>query len=344
MLLILALTSLSLATPSLDRLASANGFGVLLVIDDHDGGPALVDFRDRIYQQYSADDDPVWDLMYDARFGIVDEDGAAWLTGGTGPTIRNGTGIIEVDRSRGDLAITELAFAPMDLGWPGYVHLLRVRNEGSAPAEVELFSLANFHLGDDRAGVAFGDESIAVDGSWMLEHGTGTGLGMAVASLSTPSSWSCDQVWTRLTTEGTFDSRCGSTDSPWINDDQVGGWQWSPGALEPGEEAWVGVVAGFYDTSDPYYARLALESWTAGRDPEAILAAEEAGWEAFHASVRLPETSSDDELAVYRQSLASLRMAQVREDTDAYGQIPASLPAAVSAPDGSFGQIGRAHV
>lgn len=335
----LLLLALGFTTPTLDRLVSANGFGVLTVKADHDGGPALVDFRDHIYQQYSPDDDPVWDLMYDARFGLVDADGAAWLTTGSGPSIANGTGIIEVDRSRGDLTITELAFAPMDLGWPAYVHLLRVRNDGAETTSVELFSLSNHHLGADRSGVAYGDEAIAVDGNWLLEHGDSTGLGMAVYSLTSPSSWSCDQIWERLTTERAFDSRCGSTDDPWINDDQVGGWQWSSGALEPSEEAWVGVVAGFYNLADPYYVREEVEAWVAGRGPEQLYLAEQALWETVHASAPLPDGASEDELAVYRQSLAALKMAQVRESNDAYGQIPASLPAAVTAPDGSFGHL-----
>ncbi|MCK6502683.1 glycoside hydrolase family 15 protein [Myxococcota bacterium] len=320
------------------RLVSGNGHGVVVFKGDGAAGggdgPVLADFRDHLYQQYAADREPGRDLLYDAYFGLGDGGTGAWLKASDAYSYLPATGILQVDRSQGDLAITEWIFAPMGLSHPGWVHLLHVRNDGSAVRTVRLFSLHNHHVGDERHGVFHGDERIWVEGDWLLEQGVGTGLGVAVRAIEAPSSWSCDQVWARMPTDGALDGRCGSAASPWDNDDQVGGLQWDPGSLAPGEEAWVGVVSAFFDEGDPDRAVAPVEAWLAGRDPQTLLADEQAAWAAWVGGATAPADASTDELEVYRQALVFLKMAQVREDNDAFGQIPASLPVAASGGTG----------
>lgn len=337
------LPALVLGTPrapaATDRLPSGNGFGVLLAVAEHGGGPALVDFRDHLYQQYSPSQEPGWDLMYDARFGLADEAGGRWLLVGEGPALEPGTGILVIERQDGDLRFTERAFAPMALPWPGYVHLLTVRNEGTQPRRLRLFSLLNHHLGSPRADGNTGRERIAVSSPWLREYGEETGLGMSTLALAQPESWSCDQVWRRLTEEGVYDGRCGSLDDPWLWDDQVGGFQWGPIELGPGEEWTVGQASAFFDRADPSAAEAALSTWRGAATAEELLTAERAGWAAWHAGSALPGGLRAEEEAVARQSLTFLKMAQVREAGAAHGQLPASFPSSLAAEDGSFAHL-----
>ena len=68
-----------------------------------------------------------------------------------------------------------------------------------------------------------------------------------------------------------------------------------------------------------------VEEFIAGRGPEAILQGELDWWTAWHAVETPPPDLTGDELAVYRQSTAILKMGQVREPGPGNGQILASL-------------------
>ena len=320
------------------RLVSANGHGVVVFKGDGAAGggdgPVLADFRDHLYQQYAADREPGRDLLFDAYFGLGDGSGGAWLKDSDSYGYLPGTGVLRVDRSQGDLTITEWIFAPLGLAHPAWVHLLHVRNDGGAARTVRLFSLHNHHVGDLSHGSYNADERIWVDGDWMLEQGVTTGLGVGLRALQAPTSHTCDQLWARMPADGALDGRCGSAASPWDNDDQVGGFQWDPGSLDPGQEAWAGAVVAFFDEADPSRATGPVEEWLAGRTPDTLLADEQAAWATWLSTAESPPGASAEELAVYRQALVFLKMAQVREDNDAFGQIPASLPVAASGGTG----------
>ncbi|RMH58217.1 MAG: glycoside hydrolase family 15 protein [Candidatus Hydrogenedentota bacterium] len=60
--------------------------------------------------------------------------------------------------------------------------------------------------------------------------------------------------------------------------------------------------------------------------PENLLFGERMFWRRFQETARRPDFRSPDEAAVFRQSLALLKMAQCREEGSPYGQIVASLP------------------
>ncbi len=113
------------------------------------------------------------------------------------------------------------------------------------------------------------------------------------------------------------------------------------GATEPtlktsGEKAGFGVrplgFAGGWTgfVLDARTAATGVSSETAAALPigsgDVYLAAEQAFWAALQGRAKLPPNLSGDRAALYRQSLAVLKMAQVREPGRGNGQILASLP------------------
>jgi GH15 family glucan-1,4-alpha-glucosidase len=107
---------------------------------------------------------------------------------------------------------------------------------------------------------------------------------------------------------------------------------WSLADLAPGAEAWVGLAFAYHPFGDHQSIAAALRRWLDGRDPSALVADELARWEEWHAKTLMPPCASADELALFRQQVALLRMGQVLEPDDAaagyfpHGQIVASLP------------------
>lgn len=308
---------------TLDGLVSANGRGAVVYEVDSSGYGVLSRFSDHLYQKPDAASDETWDLLYDSYFGRRADGVAGWLTQSGGASVEEGTGIVVIDRSEGDLVITEYVFASMDLAHPGFVHLLRVENGGAAVPDLQLFSLHNYHLGPE-AGTA--DESLSDEG-WLTEVGESTGLVMHVLPLG-EADIGCDAVWQTVNDGGDLGGDC-----PSAGDDRVGGLQWSVGALDAGEVAWVGTVQVFSSGWDRTSVPGLVQAWVASRGPEELLEDERAAWADW--AGELPAGVSADEASVYRQQLAWLRMAQVREDGDAHGQIVASLPYA----DGDFTHV-----
>jgi GH15 family glucan-1,4-alpha-glucosidase len=113
----------------------------------------------------------------------------------------------------------------------------------------------------------------------------------------------------------------------------VGALEWVA-ALDPGEVAWFGTVQAFFSGWDAGDVRASVEAWRGGRGAEGLLADERAAWAGWLARGTPPADMSADEQAVYAQQLVFLKMGQVVEEGDAFGQIPASLP--LSAGQGGF--------
>ena len=326
----LATLALALASTdpwtSYEKLVTANGRGVVVMNGSNDDGVVLDVFSDHLYQQYSADQDPVWDLLYDSYFAL---DGS-WARSAESFDYRVGTGIVEVVRQSGELSATEVVFVPMDLAWPGYVQLLKLENTGSTERTVTVNSLNNHHLGDGDAQT--GNEQLWVDDGSVIEQGATTTLGVRIDPLVAADTWACASVFD---SPGAFSGDCGSAGHPWSGDDLVPGLQWSV-TVPAGGTAWVGHVTSFF-AGDPTAPSSTVEAWLAGRSPSELVDAEQAWWDAWHAEGTVPADLTDDETDVYRQALAFLKMGQVTDEGDAYGQIPASLP--LSAPVGDFQHI-----
>ena len=321
------------AWTSYHRLPSANGLGVVVWSGDGAGGGRLDRFSDRLYQVRSPGDEPVRDLLYDSYFGLRTASGARWLTATAGaPSWTPGTNAFSIPREAGALEVTERVWAPMDLDLPAFVHVLELHNTSAAPITgVEVFSLHNVHVGAPTAGGPLnGAERVEVaDGGLLTEVGVTTGLVWQVHPFDPPDRAGCDDVWARVGRGDDLDGPCAAS-----RDDAVGALQWSVPSLAPGERRQIAVVQTFSSGGDLTSAPAAVAAWRGGRSAEELDVLQQAGWAAWLAAGRHPTDLRPDEEPVYQQALVFLKMGQVREPGEAYGQIPASLP--VSAPVGSF--------
>jgi GH15 family glucan-1,4-alpha-glucosidase len=303
---------------SYPKLVTANGYGVAVLNGSNDGGVVLDVFSDHLYQQYSADQEPTRDLLYDSYFGARVGDESGWVTSASDYALVPGTNVIEIQRSMGDVDLTEVAFAPMEHEAPALVHLVKVTNNGAAQ-DVELFWLGNFHVGD----TSNDNERAQGDTSGMSVSGNSSGLSMHFVPVAAPSRVDCtpNNPWYAVN-EGWDLDDCSDSGG----DDRVVAMQWSL-SLGAGESAWIGVV-------DQFGSDEGVSDYLSGRGGEELLEAELAWWADWQGQGSEPAGLSEDERRVYQQALAFMKMGQVREQGDAYGQILASLP--LSAPVGSF--------
>jgi uncharacterized protein (TIGR03382 family) len=321
---------------SYDKLVSANGRSVVVLNGDNSNGPIVDVFSDHLYQQYDASQEETRDLLYDSYFGMRGDAHTGWLTEADDYGYEPGTGILAIDRSRGDLTITEYVFAPLSLEVPAFVHLVQLTPNGGSAASLELFSLHNFHLGQDSDGDGAHDdgEALWVEGGTLLsEWGSGTGLGMRYVPLDTPTATGCHEVWSTVGGGGSLAGDCGTQDARLEGDDLVGGYQWSL-LVGAREQRTTGVVQAFFSGWDSGDIDSQVQAWIAGRDAATILADERSAWASWLAQGAVPDGLSADELTVYQQQLVTLKMGQVVEQGAAYGQLPASLP--LAAGEGGF--------
>ncbi|MCP4810598.1 MAG: hypothetical protein GY913_33075 [Proteobacteria bacterium] len=327
--MLFALTTLALspaataAEPhfSYPKVLTANGYGV--AVFDASGDNAVLDtFGDHLYQQYSPESEPTRDLLYDTYFGVRAQDESVWLTEANDYRIVPGTNVLEIDRSRGELMITEFVFAPMEHEQPGIVHILRVENTGSETLAVEAFKLENWHVGDPTNE----NEAIQNEGEGLVMWGQYSGLTMHFVPLVSPTRTDCSPNNPYYAVNEGWDLDACDLGQ---GDDQIGAFQWSL-SIEPGAVEFVGVIDQFGTTDG-------ITEYVASRTPDQLIDAELAWWDAWHDTGTEPADLSEDERNVYRQALAFMKMGQVREEGDAYGQILASLPA--SAPVGGFQHI-----
>jgi GH15 family glucan-1,4-alpha-glucosidase len=290
---------------SYPKLVTANGYGAVIFVDDR-----LTDAYPHLYQEYT-DGVVTPEVLYDSYFGVTDLDGAGgWLTDTSDASATDG--IFQVERTYGDLAVTEYDFAPMGMDGFGLAQVAHVVNNGtSTTSAFQLVALLNWHVG--------GTETVA---SASAEDVSETGDDIAL-SFDAPGATdvSCASVYDTVLAGGRIGGGCTGS-----GDDMVPAFGWTIPALAPGEGVWVGV-----------HTSTVGHDWIADRDPEQWVTDEQAWWDTFHAEGTEPAGMTEDETATYRQALAFLKMGQVREEGDAYGQIPASLP--LSAPVGEFQHI-----
>jgi len=320
---------------SYSKLVSANGRALVVLDGDNSNGPVLDVFSDHLYQQHQAGQEETRDLLYDTYFGLIGDSFSGWLSASSDYGYEPGAGILRIHRDQGELAITEYAFAPLMLAVPGFVHILEITNNGADPSSGQVYSLHNFHLGQDSDGDGAHDEgeAIWITDEVLSEWGSSTGLGMRYIPLAAPSGYGCSEVWSRVAGGSTLDDSCGTQQARQEGDDQVGGYRWAL-ELSAGSTAHIGVVQAFFSDWDSGDVASQVDSWVADRSVERILEDERANWSTWLTQGTVPEGLSDDERAVYEQQLVFLKMGQVVEEGDAQGQLPASLP--LAAGSGGF--------
>jgi len=333
------------------ELPSSNGHGA--IIFELDDARRITQFREHPYAveepQLDPDGEEIWngsgfaavhtrDLLFDAYFGVRTTDGAVWLpstpadldaSGYLGfDDAPGGTGIVSLVQQHGALIATTHAFAPMDLPHAGFVMVLELHNDGNVPlVGVQAFSLQNFHLGPGRPASSFAVGQDNGSTGETLEHDLTGGdarfaergfAGVVVArALADIEHYGTSEDGDPYSTVIDGQDLEDNPPNPSAVDDAVGAWQFDVGTLDPGETAWIGVAVTHW--GDPFAGDEVdgwLTEWIDDRDPAQIVADERSGWAELHASLVAPQTDAYEAM-VLRQSVAMLRMGQVRE-SDVY--------------------------
>ncbi len=312
----LALPAPPAALPSFNMLPTSNGW-TAATFDV--GLAALTTWMDHPAKNPTSNSESR-DRLYDAYWGIRTPTGSYWLNEVPISNVRyaEGTGILEISQEVDDIEITTRIWAPFTEGGErDLVFTATVTNNGDTPVSSDLFSIQNARPAADDG---FG-ESVAASGNGILE--TSSSNAVLHYPLSTPT--------------GRAAAPAGDPQNPWIrhsNGEDLGdsivsgndvavGYQWELGSLQPGKSATRGVLLSWSDQVNTLESH--VSSFVDGRSAETLLANELQDWDAFHA-VETPPSLSADELAIYRQSTAVLRMAQVRTPGGGHGQLLASLP------------------
>lgn len=336
------------------ELPSSNGHGaIILNLDALDPAQSrrLVHFREHLFAaeepQLDARGNEVWnggdfaavytrDLLYDAYFGLRDGGGQAWLPSvpvdldASGYTswdggAPGGTGIATMVQTMGDLRATQYFFAPMDLPANAFVMAMRVHNIGDTVVpQAQAFSLHNFHLGYGRAqspwdvGNDIGEngETLIWDGSGAFtERGFAGVVAMRATGVVAHYGAAPDaDVYGIVNGGGMADLPDNPTPDA-AQSGSTGALQFDLGDLSPGQDAWVAVT--FVHHGDPQAGAAALglaDGWIDGRDAQALVADEIAGWADFQATVTLPDGVDVYEEQLTRHSATMLRMGQVQEE------------------------------
>ena len=286
------------------------------------------------------------DLLFDLYLGLRVDGTGTWLgdVSEVEAAYVPGTGIVHLVQEVGDVQVETYLFAPMHGESQALVVVGHVTNNGS-PAQVDLYSLQNFHTGGE--GTADG-ENVTPQGNEGIVESRGSDR-LYHRSLGEPSHFSAapggdagHNPWMRLTAGQDLSDQLVS------GDDVAVGFQWSAGTLSTGVDAWSGMVIGLNGGGEDAAALAArVDGFVAGRSASQVLGDEEAFWSDYHAVENVPVGLSADEEAVFRQSTAVLKMGQVREPGPAYGQILASLPPGgwnISWPrDAAYAIVAQAH-
>lgn len=265
-------------------------------------------------------------LLYDAYPGLRVAGANLWMT--NKPVSAAGfdrqSGITRVVQRLGDVELTQWAWSPYGIDAAALVMAYDVSNLGAAPLQdAALFLLINAHLGDGPGQT--NGERLRWTGTRFEETGALGVMQYLPIPAPTAHAASPDNPFVIVRDGGRLQNR----DDSGVRDDAVAGFEWDLTGLAAGATTHVALVMGF-DGNVGNAAQLAATLAQLPQEPVALVTAERAQWDGFFAAGKIPTGLSADEAAVYRQSMAMLRMGQVRGRVGAPdggdGQVLASLP------------------
>jgi GH15 family glucan-1,4-alpha-glucosidase len=309
---------------SRETLTTSNGLAVATVRSrSPEAGQAfnLVDrLQDHPYVRYDADT-PSKDLLRSLYLGYRDGGAARWLLNVPGEAAYvPGTSIIRVRQEDAGRALESFVFAPFHApgGGENQAHLLVVLLHvedpqpgltGLALLDLDLAQAADPHQEGVRAA---GPQVVSESGGEdvvVYRNLASAGARATAGAAATAAS--------PLGVTGPFGD---------------GPLEAGPGGnVEVGMEApldaggWFGLVLSHGAGQPAEDVAALVDAFVAGRGPQDILRAEEAFWSTWQARSVVPAGLHPYEEAVYRQSLAVLKMGQVREPGRGHGQLLASL-------------------
>lgn len=302
-------------------------------------GGRLTDLREHPYLAYD-EDQPTRDLLWDAYPGVRVGAEGTWLDAvlATEVEYEGGTGLVRVFRTLGDLEITRWWSAPMHHPTSGesqthlVVGLTRIRNVGAMTLdEVAPYELWNLHLGGE--GESDDEQAAWREAGYLVEWRDETvvvyvPLGAGEALYAIDGGGEPHNPWQLLSEGSDLDGFVQAT-----GDDLVAGFQQPAASLGPGQDLWSGVVVGLGVGGTEEALAGATLAFVAGREAQDVLGGELAWWQAWHEVEAPPVGASSEEVALYQQATAILKMGQVREHKGAgcpsglcSGQLLASMP------------------
>lgn len=245
-------------------------------------------------------------LAFDLSFGV----GSNWLKDAAPaaePEYLDQTNIIHASMSGGDTYY----FAPFGYEGNALVALLH------ASAGSQAYVYFNFHMGSN-AGVDGESVSWVEAAQAFVETGPGGGA-VVYVPLNGLDHSDCDGAYGKIGGTLGDNHSCGGSDL-------------APGFQKAlGGDGWWAVAMQYVDDASSAAAVAAsLKAWANDRAPSQILADAQGEWETWRKPPPAQLNLSTDELNVWRQSEAVLRMGQVREPNISgrvnHGMVLASLP------------------
>jgi GH15 family glucan-1,4-alpha-glucosidase len=264
-------------------------------------------------------------LMYDAYPGLRIHGVNTWMTSKpvTSANYDQQRGIIQVVQRIGDVELTQWLWNPYGISNAAMVWTFDVKNVGTtALSDSSLFVLINAHLG------ASSSQTQGEQVRWVDNAFRETGAQGAMIYRPSPAprahATSPDNPFIVVRDGGRLSTR----DDSGVRDDAVVGFEWDLAGLAAGASQHAAVVLAHVASANVSDVdRLATTLASLPNDGPALLAQERAQWDTFFSAAKIPAGLSADELTVYRQSMAILRMGQVRSDNvGGDGQVVASLP------------------
>jgi MYXO-CTERM domain-containing protein len=277
----------------------------------------------------------VWsrDLLDDAYFGVriegstaggwlrniaVDRDRSGYLAAdGEGS---GGTGIMVLDQSVPDSALRARThvFAPWDYPGAAFVMALELRNESDATvAGVRAYALVNANLGSTRPGprseISAEFETITrLPDASLLEQGS-AGL-IYMRPLPAPARATHSPISFYTPVDSGYADLAEPVTTGYLATGNAGAFQWNVGDIGARSSAWVAVVVGHDPNPDFHPGRKdTVDAWVGSRNAQQLTDAEAAIWDGLHATTAPPAALPADDRETWQQSVAVMRMAQVRE-------------------------------
>ena len=310
---------------SLDRLTSSNGYAPIVYDLPQ---RRIVSFRENMYR-FPEPGVQTRDLAFDLYLGLRVAGQSRWLTevalDEAGYEV--GTGLIRTVQTVGDLRVTTHYVAPFGIDLRAMLVTATVENVGAAVQDVAVFSLHNFHVGagndatDSERIVWDAARGAYVESSAATGSASGTLVIKPISAIDGRTAGSANPYGL------VNDNRLfGQVDDSGVMNDAVSGFQFDiagRGTLSGGTRESIAFIVAYGDDVAATVGE--IDRFVAGRGADSILQGERDDWQSWLRSGKFPDTADPTESQVSLQSLAILRMGQVREPGAGHGQIIASL-------------------